>query len=246
MAELELKPLPFEEAIEAFRGLLDLTPAEFYALAEEARAQAFTVSGVARMDILKDLHEAVQKALDEGETLAGFKNRVDDIFGSRGWAAPEGFTPWRLETIFRTNVQTAYTTGRYKQMREQVDRFPFWEYDAVNDARTRPTHAALDGKVFPADHPFWDTWYPPNGYNCRCGVNAVDRRTADDEGLTVETEDPTNSLIEPVDPVTGERMPARPLIPDPGWSHNPAKARWEPDLNKYPEELRKRFEEERR
>jgi SPP1 gp7 family putative phage head morphogenesis protein len=241
MPEIELKPLPFEEAIEAFKGLVPLTPDEFYALAEEARALAFTVSRVMRMDVLVDMHGAADAAISEGETLADFRNRLDDIFEARGWAAPPEMTPWRLETIFRTNVQTAYTTGRYKQMIDQVEAFPYWEYDAVNDARTRPTHAALDGKIFPADHPFWDIWYPPNGYNCRCGVNPVHRS----EEVTVETEDPTNGLIEPIDPATGNRMPARPLIPDPGWGHNPAKERWHPDLEKYPPELRAHFEEER-
>jgi len=235
-----LKPLPFEEAIEAFKGLLPMTADEFYALTEEARAAAFTVAGVARMDVLMDMHNAIEKAISEGETLADFRNRFDDIMETRGWAAPADLTPWRMETIFRTNVQTSYTTGRYKQMVDQKDAFPFWEYDAVNDSRTRPSHAALDGKIFPADDPFWDTWYPPNGYNCRCGVNPVSKHEAENE--TIETEDPTNSLIEPIDPVTGEKMPARQLIPDQGWDHNPAKQRWQPDLKKYPKELRDQFE----
>lgn len=238
MPELELTPLPFEEAIEAFKGLLPMTAGEFYALAEEARAAAFTVAGVSRMDILVDMHAAIDKAIEAGETLVDFRNRVDDIFQARGWAAPEGFTPWRMETIFRTNVQTAYSTGRYKQMVEQKEAFPNWEYDAVNDSATRPSHAALDGKIFPADHPFWDTWYPPNGYNCRCGVNPVHKG----EDVTVETEDPTGGLIEPIDPVTGNKLPARPLLADKGWDHNPAKQRWQPDLDKYPPELRAQFE----
>ena len=39
-------------------------------------------------------------------------------------------------------------------------------------------------------------------------------------------------------------MPARPLLADPGWDHNPAKMTWKPDLSKYPPELRAQFEEE--
>ena len=58
----------------------------------------------------------------------------------------------------------------------------------------------------------------------------------------METEDPTGGLYEPIDPVTGNRMPARPLLADPGWDHNPAKQAWTPDLGKYPPELRKQFE----
>lgn len=64
---------------------------------------------------------------------------------------------------------------------------------------------------------------------------------AEEEGLKIETEDPTGKLIEPKDPVTGKAMPARPLIPDEGWNHNPAKQAWEPDLSKYPADLREQF-----
>ena len=220
MPEIILKPLPFKEAIEAFRDLLPLTPDEFYAIGDEARALAFTVSRVMQMDVLVDMHIAVEKAITDGETLADFRNRVDEIFEARGWSGP---TPWHTETIFRNNVQTAYSTGRYKQMVDQKGAFPYWEYDAVDDLDTRPEHAAQDGKVYPADHPFWDTWYPPNGHRCRCGVNPVHRSVAEEEGLKIESE-----------------MPAE--TPDQGWDHNPAKQRWQPDLSKYPEDLKIQFE----
>lgn len=41
------------------------------------------------------------------------------------------------------------------------------------DRRVRPSHAILDGKVYPADHEFWATHYPPNGFRCRCGVRTL-------------------------------------------------------------------------
>ncbi len=162
MPEIELKPLPFEEAIEAFKGLVPMTADEFYALAQEARAAAFTVTGVMRMDVLVDMHGAVEKAIAEGETLADFRNRFDDIMETRGWAAPKDMTPWRLNTIFRNNIQTAYGTGKYKQMIDQKDAFPIWEYDAVDDADTTDLCNELDEKKYPADDPFWDEYYPPN------------------------------------------------------------------------------------
>jgi len=68
-------------------------------------------------------------------------------------------------------------------------------------------------------------------------VNPVHRYVAEEEGLKIETEDPTGGLIEPVDPGTGARLPARPLMPDPGWDHNAAKEAWQPDMSKYPKEL---------
>ncbi len=158
---ISLNPLPFDEAIAMFSGKVSMTTAEFYTLAEEARAAAFTVSRVAGMDVIMDIHGAVEKAIDAGETLADFKGRLSETMQAKGW---EGLSPWHTETVFRNNVQGAYSAGRYKQMMDQVDRFPYWEYDAVNDAATRATHWALEGRVFPADHPFWNTWYPPNGH----------------------------------------------------------------------------------
>ena len=76
-------------------------------------------------------------------------------------------------------------------------------------------------------------------------MNPVHRYVAEEEGIKIEIEDPTGGLIEPVDPKTGNKMPARLLMPDPGWDHNPAKQAWEPDLSKYPEKLRAQFEAER-
>ena len=238
---IDLKPLPFEEAIAFFKDKLALSKEEFSALGQAARARAFTVSGVVRMDIIMDVHTAIEKAIVDGETLADFKGRLTGIMETRGW---EGLTPWHAETVFRNNIQSAYSTGRYKQMVDQVENFPYWEYDAVNDAATRPEHGTLDGKVFPADHPFWDTWYPPNGHRCRCSVNPVHKYEA--EGLKIETEDPTGGLIEPIDPETGVKMPARLLMPDKGWDHNPAKAAWQPDLSGYPDALKSQFESEQR
>lgn len=235
---IDLEPLPFEEAIEFFTGRIPMTSAEYLALEESVRAQAFMISRVASADIIIDIKSAVEAAIDQGETLRDFQARLSDIVSARGW---EGLTPWHAETVFRNNIQTAYSVGRHDQMMDMSDSF-YGEYDAVNDLATRPAHAALDGKIFPLDDPFWDTWWPPNGHRCRCSVNPVHKDVVEEEGLKVETEDPTGGLIEPVDPKTGSKMPARPLIPDPGWDHNPAKTDWKPDLEKYPDGLRKQME----
>lgn len=44
------------------------------------------------------------------------------------------------------------------------------EYVTVGDERVRQEHAGLDGTTLPVDHDFWNTYYPPNGWNCRCTV----------------------------------------------------------------------------
>ena len=70
-------------------------------------------------------------------------------------------------------MQMAYGVGRRKAMEESAEDLPYWEYSAVGDDRTRPSHLALDGITFPANHPFWDTHYPPWEINCRCSTFSV-------------------------------------------------------------------------
>jgi len=163
-----VKVMSFEEAVEYFRDLFAMTSAEYETLVAEvgeyASALAFTVSKIAAADLLQDLHGEILKSIEEGKTFFDFRESIDEIMKRRGW---EGLAPYRLDNIFRTNIQTAYNVGRYKQMKAIAERRPYWEYDAVNDTHTRPSHLAHDGKIYRHDHSFWDVWMPSNGFRCR-------------------------------------------------------------------------------
>lgn len=47
------------------------------------------------------------------------------------------------------------------------------QYRTAGDAKVRPEHAELNGVTLPKSDPFWDTYCPPNGWNCRCSVVEV-------------------------------------------------------------------------
>lgn len=211
------------EAQAFWRDKVKLSPGEFARLSDEAKTRAFAVSGIARGDELDTVFAALQKAIDQGISFDRFKEECGDIFARRGWT---GKRQWRVDNIFRTNIQTAYNVGHYRQLVEDRDTFPYWQYSAINDSRTRPTHLAMDGRVWPADHPVWNTWFPPNGFRCRCSVIGLTRDQVERRGLKVEDKDPTHRLIEPVSPVSGEKMPAMQLLPDPGFAHNPGRDYW--------------------
>lgn len=44
------------------------------------------------------------------------------------------------------------------------------EYRTMEDDRVREEHAELAKITRPVNDKFWDTYYPPNGWNCRCTV----------------------------------------------------------------------------
>ena len=132
-------------------------------------------------------------------------------------AIEAGFGERRLETIFRTNVQTAYMAGRYAQMMAVAEDRPIWRYVAVMDRRTRPAHRALNGIARRFDDPFWSTFYPPNGFGCRCTVQTLSTDEADNRGVEVGKGIP-DQLMD-TDPVTGMETPVVPM-PDLGFGTN--------------------------
>ncbi|MCP4162588.1 MAG: hypothetical protein GY760_21180, partial [Deltaproteobacteria bacterium] len=146
----------------------------------------------------------------------GFKKEVATI------AANRGFKTYRLDNIFRTNVQSSYMAGRWSQIQKAKKYRPYAMYSAVRDKLTRAIHYALHGKVYPVDHPFWDTWFPPNGFKCRCNLKTLSERQVKARGLKVESKDITGNMVQPVDKDGITLLPVN-LLPDPGFSRNSAK-----------------------
>ena len=208
------KALPPKEAQAFWKSKVSVTSDDFNKLEGAARDRAFTVSGLSKLDQINGVQHALQKAIDNGETFADFKGNIGDILEQQGWT---GKRAWRVENIFRTNMQSAYMAGRHAQMKRVAKSRPYWKLVAVKDSRTRKAHLAVDGLVFRHDHPFWQTWYPPNGFMCRCMVVTLSERQVKAQGLKVQTEMPDQIRI--VDPDNGMESFITP-IPDKGWANN--------------------------
>ena len=53
----------------------------------------------------------------------------------------------------------------------------YLQYRTARDERVRASHRPLDRITLPADDPFWDEFFPPNGWNCRCNVVQVGKNS---------------------------------------------------------------------
>jgi SPP1 gp7 family putative phage head morphogenesis protein len=202
LESLILEPVDPEEAIDFWERQAPVDRATFDALADEAKTRAFTVAEVAKDDMLTGMFQAVDAAIKAGTTFAEFKHAADLLGLS--------LKPHHLETVFHNNVQSAYMAGRYRQMVDPdvLDARPYWQYDAVGDKQTRPSHAAMDGKIYHSGHPIWSSWYPPNGHRCRCDVVSLSAEEMRRQGLSESTK-----------PVPG-------VEPDEGWSHSVGESGW--------------------
>lgn len=227
-------PAPPKEAWAFWKDKVPMSMKEFNRLAEDERVKAFVVGGMARADMLTAMHESISKAIETGQPITAWKEEISSLFEQNGWKTPQ---PWRLDNIFRTNIQTAYGVGRYKQMMDVVEERPYWRYSAVNDRRTRLSHAALHGKVVRADDPFWDKFYPPNGFRCRCTVSCLSDGEMRRKGYKAETIEPGQPLEIKMDnnPHKGRVVP---VMPDNHFQNNPGKEYWQADTGRYRADVR--------
>lgn len=220
---------------------------------QEAHAKAFTISKMTDAELLKDSKSIIETALKEGWATGRAEKELAALYASKGWwgggeknAEREGdekYMAYRVRTIFRTNANVAYNAGRYLQQMQDVDFAPYLQYCAIMDERTRPSHAELDGKTFRYDDPFWQEFYPPNGWGCRCYVNSVNTRDLAPRQLeqsdkllsqeqiiiNEETRETAQRAVFKVD--TGGVI--RNVKPDAGWSYNPGAAAYNLDVLAY-------------
>lgn len=194
----------------------------------EEHAVSFTVAKMMDMDLLADVKASLEAALEAGTPFKQWADSIIPTLQAKGWwgkdeAGHQLGSPHRLETIFRTNMAQAYAVGEWEQIRAQEDVAPFLMYDAVDDHRTRPEHAAWDGLVLPVDHSFWRTHTPPNGWNCRCSVIQLSQDELDELGLQ-QSASPRVKTYTWKNPRTG-KVEVIPEGIDPGFAYNPGQAR---------------------
>ncbi|WP_438807178.1 phage head morphogenesis protein, partial [Sodalis sp. (in: enterobacteria)] len=151
------------------------------------------MAGILKLDVLTDMKTALADSLRHGKTLTQFQDEVLPLLQGKSWlgkglkASADGelegkkLLPYRLETIFRTNTQSAYMAGRYQRLRENVSTSAplYWQYVAVINSHTRSSHASRHGRVFRYDDAGWDTpCFPLTATTCRCRDGGAGGRPA--------------------------------------------------------------------
>lgn len=105
---------------------------------------------------------ALMVGKDRVKSFQEFKKPAKEIF--------HDYNEAYLYTEYNSAIAQARTASQWQEIIAQADLLPMLTYHTVGDARVRPTHAALDGISRPVKDKFWDSYMPPNGWNCRCTV----------------------------------------------------------------------------
>jgi SPP1 gp7 family putative phage head morphogenesis protein len=149
-----------DEAIDA--GLPDdIPPAE---MISRLRRDVYVFSGYKTHAQLK---EAASLLLDDSGKIRPFQDFRKDV-----WQVHANYNSLYLEAEYIFATGSAEMAARWDSFEQDGDRYNL-QYRTAGDDRVRDEHAAMDGTTLPVDDPFWNSYYPPNGWRCRCGAVQV-------------------------------------------------------------------------
>lgn len=213
----------FREAIDFLRARLALDEKDWLSLIREAdRAARDRASGMSDA-LVRDILDAIKDAMAKGTTAGAFRETFDRLLRTHGWSG-DNTAGWRSDLTFRVLTGQAAGAGRWRQIERLAARRPWIRYVTAGDARVRPQHAAWHGVILRWDDPWWDTHFPPNGFNCRCHAMSLSDADLKRFGWTPTPQAPPSDPVIRFTRINGVVRPVEtPAGIDPGFAFNPGK-----------------------
>ena len=251
---------PPKKAIDYLQQKQVMPSQDWFEVQGNAHNKAFVIAHMTQMDLLQDIKQSLLDAQAKGMNLKDWSAQAEQRMRAKGWWGKKEITtadgtrevqlgsPYRLKTIYQTNMAQAYEAGRQSVMWDDQDTlFPYVMYSAILDNKTRPRHRALHGVVMLKSDPAWQAIAPKNGYNCRCLIIELMQADVTAGGYSVRSSkgffridsvDVNNGGIAQVARLEFPDLPA--FATDAGWVGRPT-ALFMPDLAKYPTEMSRHF-----
>lgn len=125
---------------------------------------------------------AISSLLTEDGAISSFgdfKKKATGIFND--------YNKNYLTAEYNSAIAQSRSASQWMDIEEDKDVLPYLKYRTAHDGRVRPEHAQLDGIVKEVDDKFWDSYMPPNGWNCRCSVIQLEKgKVTDTKSLVVD------------------------------------------------------------
>jgi len=135
------------------------------------------------MKTFHELNEAFPSITDENGDRKPFERFLNDV-----QKVDETYNCNYLRSEYNFVTASADMAAKWDEFMADGDRY-LLQYRTAGDDRVREEHAELEGVTLPIDDGFWASYYPPNGWNCRCTVVQVRRgkyeETVHDEAINL-------------------------------------------------------------
>lgn len=138
------------------------------------------------MKTFHELNETFPSLLDENGNKKTFERFLNDVR-----KIDETYNSNYLRAEYNFVQASAEMAAKWEKFMEDGDHY-YLQYRTQHDDKVRPEHASLDRVTLPPTDSFWESYYPPNGWNCRCTVVQVLKRkyepTPHDEAMSLGEE----------------------------------------------------------
>ncbi len=153
---------PAQDFITAHASILDSAVARTEmsdAMRRRLETSDYIFSG---MKTFHELNEAFPSLIDDEGNRKPFERFLNDVR-----SIDETYNANYLRAEYNFVSASGAMAARWEQFAQDGDDYNI-QYRTAGDGRVRPEHAKLDGITLPFSHAFWDKYFPPNGWNCRC------------------------------------------------------------------------------
>lgn len=118
-----------------------------------------------------ELNEAFPSLLDEDGSRKPFNRFLNDV-----QTLNETYNRHYLNAEYNFAMAAADMAAKWQGWWTDEDRDRYLlQYRTVGDERVRRSHRLMHNVTLPITSRFWDSYFPPNGWNCRCTVARVRR-----------------------------------------------------------------------
>lgn len=128
-------------------------------MARHLREDVFVFSG---FKTYRQLKEAAGLLRNPDGTLKSFHRFYNDIT-----AIKEKYNRHWLKAEYIFAQASAEMAAKWKDFEQDGDEYDL-QYRTAKDDRVRYEHRVLHNVTLPVSDPFWNEFFPPNGWRCRC------------------------------------------------------------------------------
>lgn len=118
------------------------------------------------------MQQASRLLLDDDKNIKPFNQFLKDV-----QTIDKTYNGSYLQAEYNFAVHYAQSAAQWQEFVADADDF-YLRYRTAGDERVREQHRLLDGITLPVEDKFWDEFFPPNGWNCRCSVIQVPKHSA--------------------------------------------------------------------
>ena len=99
--------------------------------------------------------------------------KLFDDFKSDVLSLHKNYNEAYLQAEYIFAVTSSQNTRLWNDAMQNNEVNPYMKYITVGDKLVRPAHRAMNGITLLSTDPFWNKYYPPNGWRCRCTVQTL-------------------------------------------------------------------------